>query len=96
MYSVRDGEGTIRKGRWVMQYSVGDAVTVLRPVGDDPSGDSPGGTYARPGDKLIVREIVSDKWRWPIKVSHEHITDRSFGVSEDEIKPYTNMNEKGT
>lgn len=68
-------------------YEIGDEVTVLGAVGDAPSGDSPGGCYATPGDKLIVRSF-SD-WvdsPFPIFVSHEHVTDgRTFGVRPNEV-----------
>lgn len=65
-------------------FSVGQAVTVKHPVGDDPSEDSPGGIYATPGEKLIIRRIGGGTF--PISVSHEDTTDRSFGVKPDEIK----------
>jgi hypothetical protein len=43
------------------------------------------------GEVLIVRKVTDEKRPrngiWPVYVSHEHITDRSFGVMLDEIEP---------
>ncbi|AMC34782.1 hypothetical protein [Janthinobacterium sp. B9-8] len=42
--------------------------------------------YANKGDELIIRRINSG-YKTCISVSHENITDRTFGVSVDEIEP---------
>lgn len=74
------------------EFSIGQAVTVKRPVGDDPSGDSPGGIYASPGEKLIIRRIGGGTF--PISVSHEHRTDgATFGVKPEEINALPNTKE---
>jgi len=77
-------------------FSVGQAVTPLRPLGDDPSGDSPGGIYSHPGEKLIVRRIGGGTF--PISVSHEDITDQTFGVKPEEIThmPNSELTERPT
>tara|TARA_R110001583_G_scaffold9243_8_gene43950 strand:- start:318 stop:527 length:210 start_codon:yes stop_codon:yes gene_type:complete len=66
-------------------FEVDQKVTVKHEVGDAPSGDSPGGLYAKPGEVLVIRKIT-DRFTYPIAVSHEHITDRSFGVTAEEIE----------
>lgn len=68
------------------QFYVGQRVKATDYLGDAPSGDSPGGCYASKGEELIVRAIKLDSF-FPISVSHEHITDRTFGVKLSEIEP---------
>lgn len=67
-------------------FKVGQKVRALAWLGDSPSGDSPGGRYAGPGEILIVRAI-NPTYAYPIAVSHEDITDRSFSVAVNEIEP---------
>ena len=38
------------------------------------------------GEVLIVRKVTGKNAIWPVYVSHEHIADRSFGVTLDEIE----------
>lgn len=68
-------------------FYVGQRVRALKTLGDAPCGDSPGGVYAGPGEILIVRKIGLPTYTFPIAVSHADITDSSFGVATDEIKP---------
>ena len=68
-------------------YRVDQKVRALERLGDTPSGDSPGGLYASPGEILIVRAI-NPTYAYPVAVSHEHITDRTFGVAVNEIEPF--------
>lgn len=65
-------------------FKVGMKVRAKRDLSDGPDDYSPGGTYASKGELLVIRE-VRDTGPYPISVSHEHITDRTFGVSPDEI-----------
>lgn len=51
----------------------------------EPPGETPGGLYARRGEILIVRR-VGEAGAYPVAVSHEDITDSSFGVKLDEIE----------
>lgn len=69
-------------------FSVGDEVTVVKPI-YEPAGDyQPAGILASPGEKLIIREI-RNSGEWPIKVSHELVTDgRFFGVAASELIAY--------
>ena len=70
------------------QWKAGDEVTVVDPVYEAADDHSPGGYLARPGEKLIVRQ-VRDRGQWPISVSHETVTDGSaFSVSTEELKAY--------
>lgn len=69
----------------IRNYQVGQKVRALEVLGDAPSGDSPGGVYARPGDILIVRSINSDS-KLPISVSHLDENYSSFGVAVNEIE----------
>lgn len=68
-------------------FRVGQRVRALGPLGDSPSGDSPGGVYARPGDLLIVRKLLDPSYTYPIAVSHPDITNSSFCVAPSEISP---------
>ena len=68
-------------------FSVGQHVTAVRNLGDSPSGDSPGGCYAREGEVLVVRHVGDQGEAFPISVSHEGVTDRSFGVTASEVSP---------
>lgn len=68
-------------------FTVGQRVRMRATVGDSPSGDSPGGVYATPGEVLIVKRIEPE-YTFPIAVAHEWVTDgRMFGVTVDEIEP---------
>jgi hypothetical protein len=73
-------------------YSVGQKVRALEFLGDAPSGDSPGGNYARPGEILVVRKVDPES-SFPISVSHENVTDRSFGVEVNEIEVVDDLDE---
>lgn len=66
-------------------FSVGDKVEALIEMINDLTSEGMGVQHcARKGDKLIVRR-VSFGYINCITVSHEHITDRAFCVSPDEI-----------
>jgi len=69
----------------IRNYQVGQKVRALEILADAPSGDSPGGVYARPGDILIVRSINPDL-KLPISVSHLDVINSSFGVGANEIE----------
>jgi hypothetical protein len=73
----------------IKNFHVGQRVRVLEAVGDAPSGDAPGGVYATRGEILVVRKINPSTFAYPIQVSHEDITDSSFGVKLTEIEPVT-------
>lgn len=65
----------------------GDRVIATKDVYEHPSGDSPGGYLCRRGETLIVRRVAGeDDIGWPLHVSHEHITDNSFGVHLHEVE----------
>jgi hypothetical protein len=66
---------------------VGQKVRALKYLGDDADGDSPGGIYAKPGEILIIRKVREPgKSGWAYSVSHEDVTNSTFGVSEGEIE----------
>lgn len=69
----------------IRNYAVGQKVRALEPLGDSPSGESPGGLYARQGEILVVRSIDANS-TLPITVSHENIVDSSFCVAVNEIE----------
>jgi len=53
--------------------------------------DGIGGYCCEPGDVLIIRAIGdrnSRRFNWDYWVSHEAITDNSFGVNDYEIEPH--------
>jgi hypothetical protein len=64
---------------------VGDRVRLKFNINESPSEDGPGGNLAKHDEILIIRRIAEDH-TYPIKVSHEHIEDRSFGVLLSEIE----------
>lgn len=64
-------------------YAVGDRVRMLETIVEPPSDELPAQHFCDEGEILIVRKIGGF---WPVYVSHEHITDRSFGVWPDQIE----------
>ncbi len=70
-------------------FQAGDVVTAIKAIYEPADDCHPGGCLARPGEKLIVRE-VRERGQWPIKVSHEDVTDgHGFCVAADELVPFT-------
>lgn len=67
-------------------YKVGEPVLAVSHLHKLPDGDSPGSDYCHPGDLLFIRSIGSGEF-FDYFVSHQGITDRSFGVKSSEIKP---------
>lgn len=67
-----------------MGYEVGQRVRLLRDIWEDGE-DLPPGVIARRGAELVVRKIGDGPF--PLHVSHEEITDRTFGVRESEVEP---------
>lgn len=72
-------------------YAVGDRVRMKRTLTEAASDELPAQHFCDKGEVLIVREVTEEKLprngTWPVYVSHEQITDRSFGVMLDEIEP---------
>lgn len=67
-------------------FSVGDRVRAKIDMIDDLRDDGLGCyVCANKGEELIVRRISVYGDKVYIAVSHEHITDRDFGVAPDEI-----------
>jgi len=66
--------------------AVGDEVMARKPIYEQADEFAPGGYLCQAFEKLIVRDIRSGNL--PIAVSHPHVTDRSFGVTADEIALY--------
>ena len=67
-----------------MALEVGQKVRALKDLYDSPDGDSPGGYLCYKDDLLVVRETGSTFWN--AHVSHEHITNNSFGVNTNEVE----------
>ncbi len=70
----------------VCRYGVGDLVEAVRTIDEEPCEDHPGQHLCTRGDLLVVRRVGNV---WDCSVSHPEITDRSFGVMADEIKPWS-------
>ena len=69
-------------------YAVGDRVRMLETITAGPTDELPAQHFCTAGEVLVVREVTGANRRngvWPVYVSHEHITDRSFGVTHDQI-----------
>lgn len=67
-------------------YEVGQKVRALKSLYDAPDGDSPGGCLCQVNEVLIIRDVKLDSKFWPLHISHEHITNNSFGVKLDEVE----------
>lgn len=69
------------------QFKVGDKVRLLKQVILDGDGCWPN-VLIPAGDILIIRKVYdADECSWAdCSVSHEEITDNSFGVKADEIE----------
>ena len=73
-------------------FHVGQAVRMLNDASDPPSEDSPGGIYARRGERLIVKRIGSPAYPFPIRLAHEDRNDgKTFGVEAREIEPWDSL-----
>ena len=68
----------IAKSRFYIVYAA-------KELGQEPSGDSPGGVYAREGDKLIIRGFSEYDVENPEFVSHEDVTDSRFSANAREL-----------
>lgn len=66
-----------------MALTIGQTVVATRDIWSEADEYSPLRLFARAGETLIVRRV--DNSPWAAGVSHEHITDNSFGVRADEI-----------
>lgn len=69
-------------------YAVGDRVCMKQSLSAASSDELPAQHFCNRGEVLIVRRVTDEKrnMAFPVYVSHEHITDRSFGVTLDEIE----------
>lgn len=65
--------------------NVGDKVRAKKTIVDPADGDHPTLLLCEEGDVLIVRE-VGLLMTYPIKVSHESVTDNQFGVDASEVE----------
>lgn len=62
--------------------NIGTRVTAARDIVEPADEYGPLRLLARRGESLIIR---GSSKHWFALVSHEHITDNSFGVKEDEL-----------
>jgi len=71
-------------------YAVGDRVRMRETITEGPSEELPAQHFCEKGEVLIVRKVTDENRPrngvWPVYVSHEHITDRSFGVMLNQIE----------
>lgn len=67
-----------------VEFHVGDRVRAKRDMYEGPTGELPAQDLCRKGDLLIIRRVGGF---WPYSVSHPEITDRTFGVTADDIEP---------
>lgn len=68
-------------------YDVGDSVSVLEILIENPNDFSPGGIFAKPGEELIIREINTSRV-YPITIRHTWSEQTGFGVDVNEIAPF--------
>jgi len=64
---------------------VGQKVRLLIDIFEHADEYAPAGYLAFKGEVLIIRGLKPESVR-PVSVSHENITDCSFGVAYDEIE----------
>lgn len=67
------------------EFKVGDRVTPRHDLYEYADDHSPGGYLARAGDHLVVRHVTPGG-HWLYRVSHNEITNNSFGVTAEEIE----------
>jgi hypothetical protein len=67
-------------------FKVGDRVRAKEAIYEPADDHAPGGYLCDKNDLLIVRKLTP-QFKRSLSVSHEHITDRSFGVEPDEVVP---------
>jgi hypothetical protein len=68
-----------------VSFQEGHKVKAKQSIYEVADDHSPGGYLCRKGDVLIVRTCPNN-CTYPLYVSHEPITDRSFGVSPEELE----------
>ena len=66
--------------------TVGNRVRMRETIIEHPNDCLPEQLLCNKGEVLIVRKVTGKNAIWPVYVSHEHIADRSFGVTLDEIE----------
>jgi hypothetical protein len=67
-------------------FTVGQKVRAVASIYEPADDFAPGGYLCHKGETLVVRRVDATGFH-PVKVSHENVTDRSFGVQGDEIEP---------
>ncbi len=66
------------------RYVIGRKVVASCDLAEAAGEDAPGGILAFKGECLVVRKHGDEFFS--LYVSHEHVTDRSFGIMPDEIR----------
>ena len=70
------------------KYKIGDRVLLLKDICEQGE-DLPTGIIARKEEVMIVRGVPDNpNSYWDLYVSHDYITDRSFGVKSEEVELY--------
>lgn len=73
-----------KQGRGEVTMNIGDNVRAKRSIWHEADDEMPTFQFCDRGDLLIVRSMSSEFF--PLYVSHEGITDNSFGVNLDEVE----------
>ena len=73
----------------VTGYAVGAVVEAVNAILKPADDYSPTYYLCNKGDVLIIREL--GKYGWDYYVSHSEITNNSFGVKANEIKPHNDQ-----
>ena len=72
-------------------YAAGQKVRAKVACHNGLTEDGIGAYCCNPGDVLVIRAVGdrnSTNFNWDYWVSHESVTDNSFGVNEYEIEPH--------
>jgi hypothetical protein len=65
---------------------IGDKVRLRKDIYEPADEYAPAGYIAKKVDVLIVRKVNQEREHWSVQVSHESVTNNSFGVDLQEIE----------
>jgi hypothetical protein len=91
MTKATNGKATGRQSAPLAGYVAGQKVKAKVACHNGLSEEGIGGYCCIPGDVLVIRAVGdrnSNNFNWDYWVSHESVTNKSFGVNDYEIEPH--------
>lgn len=67
------------------EFRVGQKVRCRKDIIQESNEHSPAYVCANAKDLVVIRKVHDYALTYPLEVSHEHITNKTFYVSPDEI-----------